>query len=300
MNSKEVFTYPALIEKIRSSGIIINDEAIVQAALTNINYQRLMVYRLHFINNGKIKPGTRFTDILDLYEFDRDIKGCIYPLLETLEFALKAKIGYYLGQKTGKHGYLDIKNFRNPLYHQGMLQNYYKAKDRDRKKRVSIVKHHEKKYIDELPIYKAIELFTFGELVRLFNNLKDFNLKREIIDEYINKENGLRLRIFRSWTIKLVDIRNICAHYDIFWSRYFELKPIRNRYWNNLSLFQIDNRHYYSIFTIMIIIKILTSNNILYDNVLNRMELIFNKYMHILKSPDIGFPTNWKKELQNH
>lgn len=300
MKSKQVLTYPDLIKKIESMGIVIKSPHQVKETLSNINYQRLMVYRLHFLEGSAIKSGTKFEDIYDLYQFDRDLKASIFPLLESLELSLRAKIGYHLGQHTGSHGYLDEINFKEATYHQNMLQKYIKAKDRDRQKRISIVKHHERKYTDELPIYKAIELFTFGELIRLFNNLKDMSLKREIIDDYINKENQLRVKIFRSWVIKLVDIRNICAHYDIFWNRNFEFRPIRNSYWNSLGVFNFKNKQYYSIFTIMIIFKILTSNDSLYCEVLDNLERIFSKYQHIVTPADIGFPINWKRDLINY
>ncbi|HHE65637.1 MAG TPA: hypothetical protein ENL09_06405, partial [Bacteroidetes bacterium] len=108
--SKPVLSFENLIKKIEEKNIIVKDIDKAKEILERINYQRLLVYRLHFLNSKK-EDKIIFNNIYKLYLFDKELKTLFYPILESIEFTLRAKIAYHLGISLGVHCHLDLKNF---------------------------------------------------------------------------------------------------------------------------------------------------------------------------------------------
>lgn len=86
-------TYDRQIDKLRSRGCIIHDDAECTKILTNIGYYRLSAYFLPFKNNdGTYKSGTSFEMIYYLYEFDSKLRGLIFSAIEVIEVSLRSKL----------------------------------------------------------------------------------------------------------------------------------------------------------------------------------------------------------------
>jgi len=72
------------------------------------------------------------------------------------------------------------------------------------------IKKHHAKYINDkyAPAWKTLEFFTFGQVFRLFKNLKDHALKLEIANTY-----GIRdIDKFENHISSIINVRNICSH----------------------------------------------------------------------------------------
>ncbi|MCF8298567.1 MAG: Abi family protein [Saprospiraceae bacterium] len=296
MRCKPILDYLGLIEKIKDRGILVSDESKALKIFSQINYQRLMIYRKHFEIEGRILEGTTLEDIFRLYQFDRDLKHCLYPLIENFEFCFRAKMAYYLGQNTGNHGYLDSANFNNTVFHEKSIEKYRETYNREERKRHPMIMHHKDYYDDELPIYKAVELFTLGELTKLFENIRDIEVKKAILQDFRETERKLSPNIFGSWMKTVTDIRNICAHHDMLWKRKFVLRKIRKEYWDGL----VDARGKYSLFTILVIFKILILDDIVFNESLNYLSSIYDKYNDIVCPSDLGFPDDWRQQLEKY
>ncbi len=62
------------------------DEEFAAETLTNINYFRLAHYfSLYLQEDGKYKEGTKFKEVLRVYDFDRKLRSLLMGALEELE-----------------------------------------------------------------------------------------------------------------------------------------------------------------------------------------------------------------------
>jgi len=67
-------TYKQQIEKLRSRGCIIDDEAYAIDILAKVNYYRLTAYFLPFKKqDNSYREGTNINSIYNIYEFDRKL-----------------------------------------------------------------------------------------------------------------------------------------------------------------------------------------------------------------------------------
>lgn len=104
---------PKLIELMKSRGLAIDNHAEASHYLQHIGYYRLSGYALPltFKNHaGKpshnFKPGTCFTDILNLYRFDRELRLLMMDGIERVEVAFRANMSDTLALKYGAHWFL--------------------------------------------------------------------------------------------------------------------------------------------------------------------------------------------------
>lgn len=302
LESKPMKSIEELIKIINSRGIIIGDEDKVKEILTRISYQRLMAYRINFLEDeteNKYFKGTSIEKIYTMYKFDRDIKFILYEAIESIEMMLRTMIAYNMGLKYGSHCYLDSKVFIDKDYHKNFIKELNEKIDKKipEYKKHLMVKHHYKNYSDELPIYKAIELLTFGQTSKLFKNLKEED-KNEIINKFKRKEHKLKSENFTSWLITLTEIRNICAHHDILWNRRFEIKFLKNKDWkDSICFITKEGKQVYSIFGVLLIFKTILLDEEIYNSCIVSLLELINTNAEIISKNKIGFPENWETIL---
>lgn len=312
--SKPYLTIKEQIEKLKDKNIYLGNRAKLKKILNKINFQRIMAYRVHFLdNNNKIKNGTKFKDIYRLHEFDKELRDITMPILESIELTLRRQLAFAIGNE-GIHAYLNNNIFINPFRQAEFLLVIDKhmkiAKDPKNKKGRNIVIHHINKYSDPLPIYKVVEVLTFGELSRLFENLRPKNkneinnIKDKIKIIYQNFNHGSKKanhEQLTSWIRELVEVRNICAHYDMLWNYRKQLSFLRgDRAWMNGVISVNSNRsaQIYGFYGVCLIIRYLCTSKKEFYNYLKQLERLFNKYQNIISYNDLGFPNTWKTDLK--
>ena len=71
------------------------------------------------------------------------------------------------------------------------------------------------------PVWKTLEVVSFGTLSKLYSNFHDATAKHLVAREF-----GLNHHKFlRSWMEMLSVLRNYCAHHARVWNRRFPIKP---------------------------------------------------------------------------
>lgn len=67
----------------------------VEKALKTIGFYRFRGYSFQLYDNTTKKyiPGTKFEDILSLYQFDRELSVLIFPMISKIEVALRVCLG---------------------------------------------------------------------------------------------------------------------------------------------------------------------------------------------------------------
>ncbi|KAA8890081.1 Abi family protein [Nocardia colli] len=174
-----------------------------------------------------------FDRVLDLYEFDRRLRLHILDAIDSVEVALRVRLGYTLGAGDA-FAHLDRAALdetftqydgRNPIASQSPWLSSEHAKwltnvrrDEERSKH-DFVRHFKSKYGMPLPVWVVTELLTFGSAATLLAGLKQrqknmIAAEFGIFDEHCEGDGAALTK----WIANLVYLRNTCAHHGRLWN----------------------------------------------------------------------------------
>lgn len=179
---------------------------------------------------------------------------------------------------------MDSKNFEHPYYFAQMINKL--SMELSRSDDV-FVDHHKRKKEGIFPIWAALECSSFGELSKLYKNLKNED-KTYIAKEYF----GLGRMYIENWLQASVYARNIAAHGGRFYNRRLKSVPVKLPTKYNGK---VQNNTSYAI--IYAIYKLQPTKE-LQSKLLLELNRIFNKYPYALKE-HMGFPENWVEILES-
>lgn len=171
-------------------------------------------------------PGTTFTEVVGLYEFDRHLKTLIQSGLERVEVALRSQAGYRLGA-IDPMAHTDPRHFRPTFNHSDWLETVQRRVKRARG-RDDFVDHHFAVYGGRLPIWVLTDVLDFSDLSKLYAGLK--SSEQKVISDWFGvaplpsatKSQRQRWRDnppLANWLEHLTVVRNICAHHGRLWNR---------------------------------------------------------------------------------
>lgn len=213
MYIKTATTIDEQIAKLRKRNLVISDEEKAKEILSDIGYYRLGFYWFPFEKGYPNKnwrkhdfvPGSSFENAVALYYFDNDLRNILAPYLHRIEVSFRTKVIYLVSNhyKSNPTWFADPKlvgaDFINDL------PRFYS----DIRKNEAIKRHH-LKYINDIyaPAWKTLEYMTFGNMLYLFENIKDESLKESVRMKF----NVSNLDAFISQMKTIRTIRNVCAH----------------------------------------------------------------------------------------
>ena len=237
---------------LKNKWLIFNDEKNEKVELSHIWYFRLSWYLKYFQKkNNYFFEWTTFKKVVDLYNFDRELRLLTIDAIEKIEISIKAHINDYMSEKFEIFWYLDEKLFllntdkKREIYTKLLLKI-----DNIKQKSGSIfIKHYFDKYDEKnLPSWMLFEELTIWELSNIFRLLKN-EYKQKIADNYWVYQLDLQI-----WLHLLVNIRNISAHHWRLWNKEYNIKPrIKDKVlWKkykteiNIDNIKVVNPNYYN------------------------------------------------------
>lgn len=272
-------------------GLVITDQERAIKYLKSVGYFRLTGYMFHLqSNDGKhiFVEGTKFDDIITLYQFDKKLRGIISEYLERIEICLRAKLIDKYSIPNNFFWYNDIDHFDDrsifETINKEIEESYNEPKEQ-------FLKKFRFKYTGENlpPSNMALEVLSLGKLARLYKGLKNKGGKAEIATEF-----NLPTNVLTSWFIYLANVRNICAHHSRLWNKKVTadrpIMPSREKYKFKGENFDDSNTTLYGI--ISIIDRLLLPFNHK-NNFTVRTEKLINEYS--IDCSLMGFPINWKE-----
>ncbi|MDR1117571.1 MAG: Abi family protein [Oscillospiraceae bacterium] len=285
MDIKSPTTYEGQIEKIKSRGCVIDDEAFCKDILSRINYYRLTAYFLPFRNKDRdtYRAGTSFIQVYMMYEFDRRLRALVYKVIEEIEIYVRSKAAYYHGHKFGALGYKNLSNFNGQHNHEKFIGNINNEIEHSRE--VPFVKHHIQNYNGQLPFWVATELFSFGMLSRFYSDL--LTTDRKILAKDMFNQNE---RIVKSWLYCCSSLRNICAHYGRLYYRDLGAVPATPKDFS----FNFNRKLYSSI---MMLKLMQISKDKWNSEFVHELKSLIDQYEHYIELKHIGFPPDWEAQL---
>lgn len=197
------------IKILRERGLEIEDEQKAKEILLDVGYYRLGFYWNPFVidDEHNFKVGSKFSDVVELYYLDVDLRNVLVKYLNRIEVNFRTKVVYFASNEYKKNPtwFIDPK-----IMNQGFIDSFGKHYTEDFKKNNLALKKHHEKYINHkyAPAWKTLEFFTFGTILKIFKNLKDDKIKEEISHKYDIRN----LKKFENFLQSIIYVRNFCAH----------------------------------------------------------------------------------------
>lgn len=199
------------IEKLRNRGMIIPDDKKAKEHLLDIGYYRLGFYWHHFeIDKAhNFNPDTNLDDVIELYYLDIDLKNILLKYIYRIEVHFRTQLIYHTSNFYSKipDWYTNRK-----IVHKNVTFQICKSYEALKLKNDIIKKHHIKYPNDRYaPAWKTMEFLTFGQVLKIYSNLKDENLKKNIANSYKLREGKSLIHYLTA----ILNIRNICSHSNV-------------------------------------------------------------------------------------
>lgn len=290
--SKQPIDIPAQLTLLKQRGMIVNDEDVALKHLESISYFRLASYwKAYEIDETthQLVPDTQFEDVISLYKFDKELRSIIFTAIQDIEVALRTRIIHYFSLAHGAFWFMDADKFNNRSIFQTCIDNIQAELGRSKEE---FLQEHFAKYDAPAmpPVWKTLEVVSFGTLSKLYGNMKDVEVKKKVARSF-----GLpQYRYMESWMRSITVLRNCCAHHARTWNRRYPAMPqIPQR----LPLSWVDVQHirpmklYAQLCTLLYLEQSITPNSQVKDKL---MKLIDNYPDISLKQ--MGFPKDWQQQ----
>ena len=221
--AKVFFSYQQQIEKlVKEKDLLIADEEYAKEMLKRYSYYSLISgYKDIFKNTTTktYKKGTRFEDIVNLYEFDASLRELFLKYLLRVEWEIKSLISYHFCEKFGENqvAYLNINNYNTSGKNRTGVQKLVNVLNRytSRPTDYNYINHAQNKY-HNVPLWVLVNALTFGNMSKMYFYLP-FDIQTKIAKNY-PFVNEMQLAKLLAVTAQF---RNICAHGGV----YIHIKP---------------------------------------------------------------------------
>lgn len=207
-------TFEEQIQRLKERGMEIQDEERAKQTLSDIGYYRLGFYWFPMERtypkcdrrNHLFKSGASFDTAVNLYNFDRKLRSILSEYLLDIEVNVRTKVVYIISNmhKENPTWFADNRIVMNAFitqfdvkYHKEILNN-------------DVIRRHAERHINDkyAPAWKTLEYMSFGDLIRLIENLKSVTSRMKIYECYgFNEE-----KTFPNYIDIIRRLRNDCAH----------------------------------------------------------------------------------------
>lgn len=290
--SKRPIDIPEQISILTSRGLVIDCESFAQQQFSSISYFRLASYWKPFeidSDTHNLAKGISLNDVLSLYTFDRELRGIIFAAIQDIEIALRTRIIHHFSMKHGAFWFMDASLFSDvEIFDKCFLslQNEVARSKED------FLLEHFKKYDSPSmpPVWKTMEVASFGTLSKLFCNMADVSVKKSVAKSF-----GLpQYKYLESWVRSITVLRNCCAHHARVWNRRFPWKPQLPQKlpleWIDISK-TLPMKLYAQLSTILYLEQSIASNSSIKD----RLQMLLSTQPQS-KLKAMGFPEDWREQ----
>ena len=252
MTDKDFKTIEEQIEILRSRGLTISDEPQTKDFLLHNNYYRISGYSLTLRKNDVFSKSANFQNIIDIYNFDHELRHIILQYLEVIEVQMKSVYVYEFTKVHGPIGYLDESFFTNKNKHKEIIDKANQQKAQ-RLPHEAYLKHFVNELQQNIPLWAYVDLFTISDISFLYS------ISEQPIKDAVARTFGLTMNkgasILGNYMHSMTIIRNLCAHGSRIYNRLFEQKPSLNKQEKALLIKnnkgELDNAHFYGFLLIM-------------------------------------------------
>lgn len=284
------------IAQLQARGLEINEADQAPHYLSHISYYRLAGYWWPMQADKEkhtFKPNSRFSDVIALYNFDRELRLLLFDVIEKIEISLRTKLIYHLSHEYGPWWFQNTDLF---IDSRELVKTLYNLDEELERSRDAFIKEHNKKHKDDMrfpPAWKTLELTSFGSLSKLYGNLKNTVKSKDTIAREFRTVNHTFLP---SWLQSIAQIRNYCAHHSRLWNKNLpgrpKLLPHPPHPWiNNVPKEQEFMMLYVHLCCMKYLLNVVQPQN----HFKQRLEQLLIKYPNVDPNA-LGFKPNWGNE----
>lgn len=280
------------IETLKRRGLVFEDEEEALGILNRISYFRLACYWRVMEENSsthRFRCGSRFSSVINIYDFDSELRSLVFNALQQIEIAARTKINQHFAMTYGAFWFMDVTLAANEHRYNRNLEALHMELTRCRDE---FITEHLRKYDSPEfpPSWKSLEVASFGTLSKLYNNMGDFSVMKRVARDFDMPQH----EYMRSWLESLAIVRNYCAHHARLWNAHFVVRPkitlrMRQKWIHNLC-FPLD-RLYPQLCCIAYWLNSINSKNTFVAD----LKRLLVKYPNI-KTSMMGFPHGWETE----
>lgn len=221
MADKEFKTIDEQISLLEGRGLSIPDHEQAKDFLLRNNYYRVSGYSLTLRSHDVFNPAAAFQNIVDIYNFDHELRHILLQYLESIEVAVKAVYSYEFTKRHGASGYLDASHFSDAAKHQEIMDKAEKQKT-SRLPHEAYLKHFVEDLNQDIPLWAYVDLLTISDISFLYS-ISETDVQDAVALSFGLTTHGAKIlgKSMHSLTI----IRNLCAHGSRLYNRVFEQKP---------------------------------------------------------------------------
>ncbi len=213
---KPATTIEQQIKILEERGMTISDKEKASEILLDIGYFRLGFYFVPFQDTSKQEKqyvkGANFKDAVDLYYFDNELRNILLKYIYRIEINFRNQVSYYVSIKNSHSPTWFVDN---KIVNSSYVEHFDKDVYNEHFKKHKTIRQHHDNYINDkyAPAWKTLEFMTFGAIIKLFKELRDTNIKKEISGKF----NISNLVVFLNYIEIVCIIRNICSHCDVLY-----------------------------------------------------------------------------------
>ena len=228
---KQILTITQQVQSYINAGMTITSYKDVEEALKSIGFYRLRGYSFHLYDNStkKYVPGTKFDDILKLYQYDQELSILIFSMISKIEVVLRVR----LVEALLVHGDALILQDSSIFKEKKMYwQNMSAIASEIARSNDVFIRHNFDKHEGEVPVWARVEVLSFGTLSKIIKNLKTgpgsvYSILAANY-QYISKKGNVvtpSQKMFASWVQGVSVLRNMCAHNSRIYNRTIHTTP---------------------------------------------------------------------------
>ena len=225
-------------------------------------------YSFHLYDNTtkKYVAGTKFKDIIKLYQFDQELSALIFSMISKIEVALRVR----LVESLLVHG--------EPLV---------------------FIKHNFDNHDGEVPVWAAVEVLSFGTLSKIIKNLKTGTGSSYSIlalnYQYKSKKGNLvkpSQKMLASWIQSVSVLRNMCAHNSRIYNRTIHTTP---------EILDVDkvvpSPAHNGLYQILLAMKYLRSSDEEWVTFVAAFDKLIQNNIDVVSLTAMNLPADWKAHL---
>lgn len=290
------------IEILKSKNLIIDDEKLVIDILSRTNYYALINgYREPFLANklnsgerSRYIDGAKFSEIYEIYKFDRAIRTIFLKYILILENNFKSAISYEFSKIYGYDEYLKLENFNDKESNVKDIFNLMSSIMNSLSRSISkndFISYYIEKY-NYVPFWVLSNTLTFGGIINFYRLMKE-DERSYIAKNYFSATSD----DLQSYMRLINSFRNLCAHNERFYNTNFGQDISNNRIYD---YFKIECGKG-DVFSLLVSLCLLLGNEDK-ESLLSELSRETEKLRSGLSSIKItkihdmmGFPHNWEK-----
>ena len=295
---KQILTIEQQVQSYVDAGMKITSQEDVEKALKSIGFYRLRGYSFQLYDNAAKKyiPGTKFENIIKLYQFDQELSSLVFSMISKIEVALRVRLVEALLIHEEPLVLQDSSIFKEKKRY---WQNMATVASEIARSNDVFIKHNFDNHDGEVPVWAAVEVLSFGTLSKIIKNLKTGTGSSYSIlaanYQYKSKKGNLvnpSQKMLASWIQGVSVLRNMCAHNSRIYNRTIHTTP---------EILDVDKitppPAHNGLYQILLAMKYLRSSDEEWTVFVNAFDKMIQNNSDVVSLIAMNLPADWKEHL---